>query len=135
MFWKKKALTDQVSNTKRRAFFANHSPFLSFKPIDYYIKEDLFPKRMLSFIEKKVNALPTNIDVGNANALDSTIFSMLIQSEVELYKQYIEHQDIARRIALRRDADFENFKLIAKTIEDDIAFLKGKLEEAENGGI
>lgn len=133
MFFRKNANINQVRDQKAIVPpIENHTKFLTYTPVDYMFDKGVLPEKMHKKLDSMLTSmLPDSIDAANCDVFDQLVLTDLVQSEVGLWDQFLSHSKIIRQLCIRRDTDFENVKLLAKSLEEEIRELKAYLSELE----
>ena len=115
--------------------------FESYRTVDYRVYPQLSEEEMLPKLDEHLEKLCAGaIDDGNGDVLDSILFSVLREAMHNLNRQRFDHQDMIKRLAIRREADRKDIQRLKERreaechqLEEEYVTICKKKEAYERG--
>ena len=105
-------------------------PYENYRTKEYELYYKLRDEEMLPRIDEHLEKLFSGeVDDGNGDMLDSILFSPAREAKPDLAKQHVDHEDMIRRLIVRRKADVADFKKIVDALRNELTVLESEHAE------
>lgn len=133
MFGKQKDrhLINSMDDTRRVVHdFRLRMPYENYRTKDYELYHKLLDEEMLSRIDQHLEKLFSGeVDDGNGDMLDGILFSPAREAKPDLVKQHVDHEDMIRRLIVRRKSDIADFEAIAEDLKKELSVLQAEYDQ------
>lgn len=126
-----KHLINSMDDTRQVVHdFKLRMPYENYRTKEYALYHKLLDEEMLPRIDQHLEKLFSGeVDDGNGDMLDSILFSPAREAKPDLAKQHVDHEDMIRRLIVRRKADIADFEAIAENLKNELSALQAEYDQ------
>lgn len=128
---KDRHLINSMDDTRKIVHdFRLRMPYENYRTKEYELYHKLLDEEMLPKIDQHLEKLFIGeVDDGNSDVLDAILFTPARESKPDLAKQHVDHEDMIRRLIVRRKADIADFEAITENLKNELSALQAEYDQ------